>query len=184
MKFIHRILHKLYCPNTAKLFIRVALGIVFINAGWLKIQNIDMVVQGFASMGIPEWLSYVVSYGEFTAGILMLIGLFARYAAVFISIVMIVATFKVHLPNGFSIANGGYEYTLVLFLIALSVLMQGGGKYSIARIIFKKHYVCAGVCGEVSGEKGVCQSSNCTHYNKEMNECSCDDRSHTDGKKG
>ncbi len=183
MKIIHSVLHKLYCPDVAKLFIRVALGIVFINAGWMKIQNIDMVLQGFASIGIPAWLTYVVSYGEFIAGILIIAGLFARYAAIFISIDMIVATLKVHLSNGFSIANGGYEYTLVLLLIALSVLMQGGGKHSIARLIFKKHYACAGVCGGVSKEMGVCKDSNCTHYNKDMKECNCDDRSHTEGRR-
>lgn len=183
MKIVHSVLHKLYCPDTAKLFIRIALGIVFINSGWMKIQNIEFVIQGFSSIGIPVWLTYIVSYGEFIAGILVIAGLFARYAAVFISIVMLVATFKVHLPNGFSIANGGYEYTLVLLLLALSILMQGGGKYSIARVLFKKHYVCKGVCGGVSGEKGVCESDGCTHYNKDLNECICDDRSHTEGKR-
>lgn len=166
-------MHKVYCPDTAKLFTRVALGIVFVNAGWMKIQNIDMVLQNFASIGIPAWLTYIVSYGEFVTGILMVAGLFARYAAIFISIVMIVATFKVHLPNGFSIANGGYEYTLVLLLIALGVLMQGAGKYSLSRVIFKRHYACMGDCGGVSKESGICTTNGCKHNGKDLKECDC-----------
>lgn len=126
---------KLHNPDVAKLFLRLALGIVFINAGWLKMQNIDMVVGGFGQMGIPPFLAYLVTYVEFIGGIAMVLGVLVQYFAVLISIIMIVATIKVHLPNGFSLAKGGYEYTLVLLLVSLAVITLGRGKYSVMSLI-------------------------------------------------
>lgn len=135
MNKIHELIHRLHNPDAAKLFIRIALGVVFVNAGWFKIQHMDMVLGGFASMGFPALLAYVVAYGECISGILFLAGIFVRYAGIFVSIIMLVATFKVHFPNGFSMANGGYEYTFVLFFMALAMVTLGAGSYSLANVL-------------------------------------------------
>ncbi len=137
MKKIHACLHSLHNQDLSILFIRIAIGVVFINAGWMKVNNIDMVVSGFSSMGIPAALAYFVSYAELIGGILVLLGLFTRYMGVILAVIMAVAITKVHFANGFSLANGGYEYTLVLFLACLSVITSGAGKYSIAKLLKK-----------------------------------------------
>jgi len=62
----------------------------------------------------------------------MIVWLFVRYAGILIDIVMIVVILKVHLANGYGLAEGGYEYTLTLLLAALAVVTLGAGKYSLA----------------------------------------------------
>jgi putative oxidoreductase len=135
---IHEIIHKLDNKDAAMLFVRIAVGVVFINAGWMKINNIDFVVQGFASMGLPAFMAYFVTYAEFIGGIAVLIGIFVRYFGVILAIIMLVATFKAHWAQGFSLANGGYEYTFVLFFLSLSLIATGAGKYSVAKLLPKR----------------------------------------------
>lgn len=132
MQKIHTLIHRLHNADLAILFVRIGLGVVFIHAGWLKLADMDMVVNGFATMGMGAWVAYLVAYCEFIGGILVLVGLFVRYAGIVLAIIMITATFLVHWPNGFGLANGGYEYTFLLFFLALGMVTMGAGKYSIA----------------------------------------------------
>lgn len=131
MNKINQIMKRLHSPSFASLFIRVAIGLVFINSGWFKVANIDAIVGFFGMMGIPPFLTYIVSYAEFIGGILFILGLFVRYVGVVTSIIMLVALIKVHLPNGYHLANNGYEYVLVLLLCSLAMITLGAGKYSI-----------------------------------------------------
>lgn len=132
MKKIHELVHRLHNSDLAILFVRLAIGIPFINAGLLKFQNMDMVISGFASMGLPVFVAYLVAYCEFIGGIVVVLGIFVRYAGVILAIIMISAISMVHIQNGYSLANGGYEYTLLLLFLGLSLLTSGAGKYSIA----------------------------------------------------
>lgn len=130
---MHTFMHRFHNPDVAKLLLRIALGIVFIVAGWMKISNMEFVVTMFGTMGLPAFVAYVVSYGELISGIALLLGVFAMYAASFVAIIMLAATLMVHWPNGFSLANGGYEYTFVLLFIALAVITLGSGRYALVK---------------------------------------------------
>lgn len=132
MNSIHEALHRMHNPDLGVLLVRIALGSVFINAGWLKVANMGFVVEGFGSIGIPAFLAYVVAYGELLGGILFILGIFVRYAGILIAIIMTVALFKVHFLNGFSLQNNGYEYVLVLLLGSIAMITFGAGKYSLA----------------------------------------------------
>ncbi|MBI4094398.1 MAG: DoxX family protein, partial [Candidatus Liptonbacteria bacterium] len=44
---------------------------------------------------------------------------------------MLAATFLVHVPNGFFIQNGGYEFTLVLFAGLAALAVSGAGSWSL-----------------------------------------------------
>jgi putative oxidoreductase len=132
MKKIHNALHFLHSTDSAALLIRLALAAVFINAGWMKITNMEMVVQGFGDMGFHSFFAYFVSYLELIGGIAFLVGLFVRYFGVLLAITMLVAGY-IHFGNGFSLAQGGYEYVLVLFFNSLAMTTMGAGKYSLAR---------------------------------------------------
>jgi putative oxidoreductase len=138
MNKINQIINGLHSSDWASLFIRLAVGIVFIHAGWFKIQNLENVVGYFGMMGIPALLAYLVSYAEFISGILFILGIFVRYAGIVTSIIMIVAMVKVHMPNGYSLANNGYEYVLVLLLASLTVVTLGEGKYSVKNLLNRK----------------------------------------------
>ena len=137
MKTLHTLVHRLHNPDAGILFIRIALAAVFIYAGWFKVHNMAMVVSGFGAAGIPASLAYFVAYAELVCGLLMLIGLFARYAGILLAIIMLVAIVKVHGANGFSLVNSGYEYVLVLLLASLSIVTTGSGAYSVARMLKK-----------------------------------------------
>ncbi len=137
MHKINKWVENLDNPDFGKLAIRVALGVVFIVAGWLKVNNLEMVIGGFATSGLPVWTAYFVSYAELICGILMILGLWVRHAGIVIAVIMAVAIYKAHWANGFALANGGYEYTLVLLLVALGVVTLGAGKHTIAKLMKK-----------------------------------------------
>jgi putative oxidoreductase len=72
---------------------RVTVGWVFLWSGWGKLTNLPIVIGNFVDWGIPfpKILAPFVSGVEFIGGILLLLGLFTRIAAVPLVIVMIVA---------------------------------------------------------------------------------------------
>jgi putative oxidoreductase len=130
------------CRDWAPLVLRIALGIIFAWHGYDKIFSTGIPgVQGFlGSLGIPlpELMAYILAYGELIFGLLLVVGLFTHWAAKFATIVAIVAFFTVHLPNGFSVGNGGYEFIMLIFAAAVSVLITGAGKYSLDAMWWKK----------------------------------------------
>ena len=80
------------------------------------------------------WAALVAST-EFLGGLFLAIGFLTRPAAAAIAVVMAVAVFAVHLPNGFFWGHGGYEYPLFWGLVALGFVLRGGGELSVdARI--------------------------------------------------
>jgi putative oxidoreductase len=72
---------------------RVILGWVFLWSGWGKLNNLPIVIENFVGWGLPfpKILAPFVSGVEFIGGILLLLGLFTRIAAVPMVIVIIVA---------------------------------------------------------------------------------------------
>jgi putative oxidoreductase len=90
-----------------------------------------------ANLGLEPGLLFAALVGgtEFFGGLFLAIGFLTRPAAAGIAIVMAVAVFKVHMPNGFFWGGGGYEYPLLWGLIALAFFFQGGGKMSIDRML-------------------------------------------------
>lgn len=125
---------KLHNSNLGILCIRVALGIVFVHAGWLKVIDMPSTVGFFGAVGIPALLAYAVSYIELIGGILLLAGVWTRYVGIALAVIMIVAI-KILLPNGFGLATGGYEYPTVLLLLSFAVITLGSGTYSLSSLI-------------------------------------------------
>src|SRR5438270_2034304 len=94
------------------LVLRFVLGSIMVVHGYHKVfggmQHFEQMLHG---MGIPPWMAYLVAAAEFGGGILVLLGLLTRFAAVAILIDMSVAILKVHLHNGLT-GQGGYEFPL------------------------------------------------------------------------
>lgn len=128
-------IHKLHNPDVGTLLLRFALAAVFIHAGWFKVNDMEMVVGAFGSMGFHPVLAYFVAYAEFIGGIALLLGVFVRYVGIIFTVIMAVATFKVHFANGFGLSTGGYEYVFVLMLISAAMVTLGAGKYSLACVL-------------------------------------------------
>jgi putative oxidoreductase len=92
--------------------------------------------QNFASyLHIPVIAGYLVGLAQFAGGLAILIGAFQRIGTACIIIVMLGAIFLLHLPHGYSIANGGMEFALTVLLLALALSISGPGAYSLQRIL-------------------------------------------------
>jgi len=50
-----------------------------------------------------------------------------------------IATFTVHLSNGFSVGNNGFEIPLYYFLFLLILASHGAGKFSLDFLIFRRN---------------------------------------------
>jgi putative oxidoreductase len=77
----------------APLAARIAVGLVFVTAGFGKLQHLDRVIEFFRSLGIPapELQAPFVAATELCGGTLLLLGLATRFAAVPLAITMVVA---------------------------------------------------------------------------------------------
>ena len=72
---------------------RIVVGWVFMWSGWGKLNNLPQMIENFKEWGIPypELMTPFVSGVEFIGGLLLLLGLVTRIAAVPLVIVMLVA---------------------------------------------------------------------------------------------
>ncbi len=137
--------------------VRIALAIPLVVSGAGKLLGIGPKASGIAgfagtlaSLGIPvpELFAWIVGAVEFGGGLLILLGLFTRYAAALAAVNMAVATVLVHAPNGFVVGEGGFEYTLVLALVAVSLVVSGPGSLSLGRAVFGHELVPSSLRGE------------------------------------
>ena len=130
--------HAITSTDVGLLLLRFALAAVFIAHGGQKVfgwwdgDGLAQTVTKMSSGGIPVFLVYTAAFTEFFGGIAVLVGLLSRLASLGLAITMGVAMFKVHFAKGFFLADKGYEYTLVLMLLALGVMLIGPGRLAIA----------------------------------------------------
>lgn len=117
------------------LLIRLALAAVFIAHGWSKIQDMAGTIGGFGTFGLAPFWAYLVAWVELLGGIAMLLGIFTKWAGWLLAIVMAAAIYFVKGSAGFL---GGYEYELVLLLVALGVSFAGPGAYTINKLFGKE----------------------------------------------
>lgn len=117
---------------------RVALGAIMTAHGYHKVFG---GLHGFAhavgGMGLPSWLGYVSAFTEFLGGLLLIIGLFTRPAAVAICINLCVAIWKVHLHNGLMGApdRAGFEFPMAAATIAFALIFFGAGPIALDHVL-------------------------------------------------
>jgi len=113
------------------LALRVVLGVIMIAHGYGKVfGGLHKHAEFVASLGIPGWMAYLSAGAEFLGGILLVIGLITRIAAVAVCINMLVAIFKVHLHNGL-LGQAGYQFPLALAAMAFAIIFTGAGPISL-----------------------------------------------------
>jgi putative oxidoreductase len=124
--------------------IRAATGLILMPHGaqklfgWFGGHGLEGTGGFFAqNLGLEPGVAWAALVGgtEFFGGLFVALGLLTRPAALGVAIVMAVAVFAVHLPNGFFAVQGGYEYPLLWGLVALAIAFKGGAEMSLDRAI-------------------------------------------------
>lgn len=100
---------------------RLVLGIIFLGHGISKLSGgIGNTADWFVSLGLPEFLAYMIAMLELVCGTMMILGLLTRMSAVAFIVVMIGAILTVKLPAGLLGTTGSPGYELDLALMALA----------------------------------------------------------------
>jgi putative oxidoreductase len=130
------------CRDIAYTLMRVIIGYILLMHGWLKVGTFGVAgVSGLmAKNGLEPAAAFAVAamFLETVGAICIIIGLFTRFFAAALAIEMAIALLAVHLKAGFSAANGGYEYVLLLGIVMFAIAIRGGGPYSVDRWIGKE----------------------------------------------
>lgn len=117
--------------------LRISLGVVFIaHSAFLKvfIFTIPGTAGFFESLGLPGWFAYVVLVVETVGGILLVLGVQARWAALALLPIALGATWA-HWGNGwmFAYADGGWEYPAYLAVLCIAQFLLGDGGFALRR---------------------------------------------------
>ena len=120
----------------AAALLRVGLGVMFLAHSIvlkLFVFTLPGTAQFFTTLGLPGWLAYVVFVAEAFGGIMLVLGVQARWVALALMPILAGATWA-HLGNGwmFGYANGGWEYPLYLTLLAGAQVLLGDGAFALA----------------------------------------------------
>ncbi len=128
-------------PVTTTL-VRVVVGIMFVMHDWGKFNaGVDRIATGFGNnygLPMPYLFAYTAMGLELVGGICLIIGLFTRFFAAALAIEIGIALLVAHLPKGYSVGAGGYEYVLLIGVVLLAIAMRGGGRYSVDAMLRKE----------------------------------------------
>ena len=121
------------------LILRVAIGVIMIGHGaqkafgWWGGPGIAGWTSAMTRMRIrPPWAwAYISMVGEIGGGILLILGLLTPLACAAIAGSMLVAIYLVHLPRGFWVSKGGYEFNLAILAAAVGLALVGPGDASL-----------------------------------------------------
>lgn len=129
----------LHSPNvreTGIALLRISLGVMFIaHSLFLKLYVFTLpgTASFFVSLGLPSWLAYVTFFAEAIGGLMLVLGIYSRYAALALAPFMLGALFTAHAKNGwlFSAPGGGWEYPAYLFVLCIAQALLGEGAYAL-----------------------------------------------------
>jgi putative oxidoreductase len=134
----------------APLMLRIPLGLIFMAHGSQKLlglfggKGLTVTFSSFErDLGIPAIFTLLAIIAEFGGGFGILTGFLTRLSAAGISAVMLVAIYKIHWTHGFFLNMGctpgrghGIEYNIALLGIALYLMIAGGGRWCLDRLVF------------------------------------------------
>ncbi len=136
----------------APLAIRIMLGLVVFPhgaqklMGWFGGYGFSGTMGFFTNtIGLPWLIGFLVILLESIGAIALSIGLATRIVAVFYLVLALGIVFTSHIQHGFFMnwfgnqQGEGYEYFLLWIGMAISLILTGGGKYSIDEMITSKN---------------------------------------------
>ncbi len=141
---------KLFIPALAPLYalvsplsyalIRITMGLMFLPSGIDKMflgGNERIAAGNLTALGLSNvaaW-SWAVAATEFFGAVLLILGLFTRFGAFSLVVLLSVITFGIQMKSGFLWSPRGFEVGLLMMLILIAVCFGGGGRFSLDRRI-------------------------------------------------
>ena len=113
--------------------------------GWFGGYGFSGTMKFFTeNLHIPAPVAVLAILAEFLGPIGLLLGLGTRLAAFGIGSTITVAALMVHTANGFFMnwsgqqAGEGFEYHILMAVLAFAIMIQGAGKWSLDSLVLKK----------------------------------------------
>ncbi len=116
--------------------IRICTGIGFVLQGMNVFSSGYMdghtaIFESMHELPMPGLLAYLSKGGEFLAGVLLVLGLFTRPAALFLMINMLVATFYALGGDIFSTENYQAQISWFYVIVSFAIFLSGPTAYSL-----------------------------------------------------
>jgi putative oxidoreductase len=127
----------------ALLVLRLAAGVIFVMHGYGKLFGDAPGMTAFtgmvAGMGfpLPGLFAYAAALSEFLGGLALILGIFTRYASIFLGVVMLVAFVgakKFALPAG--------DVDLALLAMVVAIYLAGSGRCTVQKYMSKNKENC------------------------------------------
>jgi putative oxidoreductase len=138
-------------PNVGFSLARLTLGLVIFPHGAQKLLGLfggygySATMESFTTqMGLPSIVAFSVIMIEFFGSISLILGFFSRFWALALTGMFIGIIFTTQAEHGFFMnwfgnqTGEGYEYSLLVIGLALIIVVNGSGKWSIDQLISKK----------------------------------------------
>ncbi|HZR47784.1 MAG TPA: DoxX family protein [Candidatus Manganitrophaceae bacterium] len=135
----------------AALVLRVVIaGVMFPHGaqkllGWYGGYGYGGTMQFFTgTMGLPAVIAFLVIVGESFGSLAMLLGFMTRFTAASFIAIMLGAIGLVHGQAGFFMnwfgnqKGEGFEYHLLVIGISAALMILGGGKWSVDRVVARR----------------------------------------------
>jgi len=118
--------------------LRLALGGILLFHGIFKLTHgVEWIKEPLGALGLPGFLAYGTYVAEVVAPLLLMLGLWARIAALVVAFDMLMAIALVLRPRIFTIneMGGGWaiELEALILVVALALSIEGPGRYVVGR---------------------------------------------------
>lgn len=137
--------------SSSAFFLRIALGIVMLchglqqTFGLLGGIGLSAKLDYYNSLGVPKVIGFMGIMAISVGAILLIIGLWGRIIAFFISAFLLTALFMGgHIQNGIFMnwegqrTGEGYEYHILAIGICIALMIYGSGWLSVDRFLARK----------------------------------------------
>lgn len=123
--------------NWGLLVLRVCLAALFLYTGIMKAMNLSGTIGFFTSLGFPHptALTLLVMVCEIAGGLLLLMGLLTRAAAIWLSIILVVAIATVQAQTIGTPQAGNFFKDLALLGGTLALMFTGPGRISLDEVM-------------------------------------------------
>lgn len=113
---------------------RIALGMSLILKGISFMSDTVMLENMLTETNVifrGDWLPLVITSLHLFCGLLIIIGLFTRWATLLMIPILLGAVLLINIPGGTFSSTSEFIYSLIVFLLLLFFFIEGGGPISL-----------------------------------------------------